>query len=105
MTCIGRMRPREEADMGAGATELTGPDLEKGIAFGDLVENKPLVGHAAGEPVLVVRVGDDVHAIGASCTHYGGPLGEGIVEGRSIRCPWHHARFDLACGAAVGAPA
>ena len=65
--------------MGGGAQELTGPDLEQGIAFGDLTPGKPCLGHAAGEAVVVVRVGDDVHAIGASCSHYGGPLAEGRV--------------------------
>jgi NADPH-dependent 2,4-dienoyl-CoA reductase/sulfur reductase-like enzyme/nitrite reductase/ring-hydroxylating ferredoxin subunit len=91
--------------MGGGAQELTGPDLEKGIAFADLVEQKPLLGHAHGEAIVVVRVGEDVHAIGASCTHYGGPLAEGLVVGTTIRCPWHHACFDLKSGEAASAPA
>lgn len=87
-----------------GSAELKGPDLEKGIAEGDLVVGKPLVGHAGGESVVLVRLGEEVHAVGASCTHYGGPLGEGIVVGETIRCPWHHACFDLRTGEAVGAP-
>lgn len=91
--------------MGGDAKELTGPDLGAGVAFDDLTEGTPLLGHAAGEAVVVVRVGDDVHAIGASCTHYGGPLAEGIVVATTIRCPWHHACFDLQTGRAIGAPA
>jgi NADPH-dependent 2,4-dienoyl-CoA reductase/sulfur reductase-like enzyme/nitrite reductase/ring-hydroxylating ferredoxin subunit len=91
--------------MGGGEKELTGPDLAVGVAFADLAQGTPLLGHAGGEAVVVVRVGDDVHAIGASCTHYGGPLAEGIVDGHTIRCPWHHACFDLKTGEAVGAPA
>jgi NADPH-dependent 2,4-dienoyl-CoA reductase/sulfur reductase-like enzyme/nitrite reductase/ring-hydroxylating ferredoxin subunit len=91
--------------MGGGATELTGPDLAAGVAFEELTDGKPLLGHAGGEAVIVVRVGDDVHAIGASCTHYGGPLAEGLVVGHTVRCPWHHACFDLKTGEAIGAPA
>jgi nitrite reductase/ring-hydroxylating ferredoxin subunit len=81
--------------MGGGATELSGPDLAQGVAVTELAEGKPLLGHANGEAVIVVRLGNDVHAIGASCTHYGGPLAEGLVEGHTIRCPWHPACFDL----------
>src|SRR5687768_3824726 len=91
--------------MGGGAQELKGPDLTKGIALAELAPNVPLLGHANGEAVLVVRLGDDVHAIGATCTHYSGPLAEGLVVGESVRCPWHHACFDLRTGEARGAPA
>lgn len=87
------------------SAEVSGPDLGKGIAFDDLAEGKPLAGHVDDEGVVVVRLGDEVHAIGATCSHYGGPLAEGIVVGETIRCPWHHACFDLRSGEAVGAPA
>jgi apoptosis-inducing factor 3 len=91
--------------MAEDAKPLTGPDLEAGIEWRELADGQPLVGHAAGEAVVVVRRGDDVFAIGASCTHYGGPLGEGLVEGETVRCPWHHACFSLRTGAALRAPA
>jgi len=84
---------------------LSGPDLEKGVALAALVESQPLLGHARGESVLLVRRGDEVLAIGATCTHYGGPLGEGLVVGDTVRCPWHHACFSLRTGEAVGGPA
>jgi apoptosis-inducing factor 3 len=91
--------------MGGEAKELTGPDLAAGVAFETLAPGKPLLGHAGGEAVVVVRLGDEAHAIGASCTHYGGPLAEGLVVGDTIHCPWHHACFSLRTGTAIGAPA
>ncbi len=82
-----------------------GPDLAQGVFLGDLAQGKPLVGQVAGEAVLLVRRGEDVLAVSATCTHYGAPLGEGIVVGDTVRCPWHHACFSLRTGAAVRAPA
>ena len=78
---------------------LSGPDLAAGIPDADLREGVPLLGHAHGEAIVLVRDEGRVHAVGATCTHYGGPLAEGLVDGGAIHCPWHHACFDLATGA------
>jgi NADPH-dependent 2,4-dienoyl-CoA reductase/sulfur reductase-like enzyme/nitrite reductase/ring-hydroxylating ferredoxin subunit len=83
----------------------SGVDLALGIAETDLSDGAMLAGHAHGEPVLLARVGDAVHAIGAKCTHWSGPLAEGLLVDGQVRCPWHHACFDLATGEAVRAPA
>jgi NADPH-dependent 2,4-dienoyl-CoA reductase/sulfur reductase-like enzyme/nitrite reductase/ring-hydroxylating ferredoxin subunit len=72
------------------------------IADRELVEGAPVVGEIDGEKVVVVRSGGQVHAVSATCTHYGGPLVEGLVEGGRVHCPWHHACFDLATGKAHG---
>ena len=85
--------------------ELTGPDLSAGVELSKLAENAPLLGHAQGEAVVLVRKGTAIYALGATCTHYSGPLAEGLVVGETLRCPWHHACFDLRTGEARGAPA
>src|SRR4051812_41173585 len=82
--------------MGSQA-ELTGPDLAAGIAESEL-GSTPIVGHAGGEAVLLVRDRGAIRAVGATCTHYGGPLAEGIITDGQVHCPWHHACFDLDSG-------
>ena len=93
--------------MGGTDTPLTGPDLALGVELGNIPNGGTLLGHARGEAVLLVRPagGDEVLAIGPTCTHYSGPLAEGLFVGHEVRCPWHHARFDIRTGAAVAAPA
>jgi nitrite reductase/ring-hydroxylating ferredoxin subunit len=81
-----------------------GPDLTNGVAQSDLEDNR-LLGHVGGQQVLLVRASDTIFAIDALCTHYHGPLAEGLITGDSIRCPWHHACFSLRSGEALHAPA
>src|SRR4051794_27803387 len=81
-----------------------GPDLSAGIALSDF-SGAMLLGHVGDEEVLLVRAGSEIFAIDAHCSHYHGPLAEGLVTGGSIRCPWHHACFDLRTGEATRAPA
>ena len=82
-----------------------GPDLAKGVALASFTENGMLSGHVDGEDVLLVKQGADIFAISAHCTHYHGPLADGLAAGGAIRCPWHHACFDLRSGEALHAPA
>ena len=91
--------------MAEASNELSGPDFEKGYGVEKLRDGEMLLGHALGEAVLVARRGDDLFAIGATCTHYGGPLAEGLMVDCTVRCPLHHARFDLRTGEATAAPA
>jgi NADPH-dependent 2,4-dienoyl-CoA reductase/sulfur reductase-like enzyme/nitrite reductase/ring-hydroxylating ferredoxin subunit len=81
-----------------------GPDLAQGVALSDFT-GETLLGHVGDQDVLLVRSGPDTFAIDAHCSHYHGPLAEGLVVGDSIRCPWHHACFDLRTGEAARAPA
>ncbi|HEY6321234.1 MAG TPA: FAD-dependent oxidoreductase [Thermoanaerobaculia bacterium] len=89
----------------SGEQQLSGPDLTQGVSLTEIGASGCLLGHAGGEPVLLVRVGDEVFAIAAHCTHYGGPLAEGLLVGDTVRCPWHHACFSLRSGEALRAPA
>ena len=82
-----------------------GPDLTIGIPEGDLADGALLAGQVGEEAVLLARRGNEIFAIGASCTHYGGPLAEGLMVGETVRCPWHHACFSLRSGEALAAPA
>lgn len=82
-----------------------GPDLAAGVSSASLVEGVPLQGHVGDDAVLLTRLDGRCFAVGASCTHYGGPLAEGLVADGRVRCPWHHAAFDLRTGAVERAPA
>lgn len=85
--------------------DLSGPDFAQGVPLSSLADGAMLPGHAHGEPVLLVRRGDELFAIGAHCTHYGGPLGDGLLVGDTVRCPWHHACFSLRTGEPQRTPA
>ena len=85
-------------------TELSGPDFGKGVALSKLADGGMLLGHASGEAVLLARLGE-LFAVGATCTHYGAPLVDGLLVDDTVRCPWHHACFSLRSGEVLRAPA
>ncbi|HEX5957115.1 MAG TPA: FAD-dependent oxidoreductase [Hyphomicrobiaceae bacterium] len=91
--------------MGTAQSKPTGPDLAQGVAAADVLEGSMLAGHVGDEAVLLARSGNELFAIGATCTHYGGPLADGLIVGDTVRCPWHHACFSLRTGEALRAPA
>jgi NADPH-dependent 2,4-dienoyl-CoA reductase/sulfur reductase-like enzyme/nitrite reductase/ring-hydroxylating ferredoxin subunit len=84
---------------------VSGPDLHAGIPASELADGAMLAGHVGKDAVLLVRRGDELFALDAFCTHYHGPLADGLIVGETIRCPWHHACFELRTGSACGAPA
>ncbi|APO79806.1 ferredoxin reductase protein (plasmid) [Rhizobium etli 8C-3] len=91
--------------MAAEHRSMNGPDLARGIRLADLPDGSKLVGHCGDAQVLLVRRGEEVFAVDAHCTHYNGPLADGLVAGDTVRCPWHHACFSLKTGEALRAPA
>jgi len=85
--------------------KLVGPDFAEGVPIADLAEGGMILGQVAGEAMLLARNGGALFAIGAECTHYHGPLAEGVLVADTVRCPWHHACFSLRSGEALRAPA
>ena len=81
-----------------------GPDLAQGVAIESLADGQMLAGHVGDDAVLLARRGDEFFAIGAACSHYHGPLAEGLMVEDTVRCPWHHACFSLRTGEALRAP-
>ncbi|KGT78898.1 pyridine nucleotide-disulfide oxidoreductase [Bradyrhizobium japonicum] len=82
----------------------SGPDLTRGVSLTAFEDGK-LLGHVGEEDILLVQAGSEIFAIEPSCSHYHGPLAEGLVVGDTIRCPWHHACFSLRTGEATRPPA
>jgi apoptosis-inducing factor 3 len=91
--------------MNAQQADSKGIDLAQGVPVSAVPDGGMVGGHVGDEPVLLARRGSEFFAIGSTCSHYGGPLAEGLVVGDTVRCPWHHARFSLRTGEAIGAPA
>jgi apoptosis-inducing factor 3 len=91
--------------MSAEQSKPIGPDLTQGVPLGDVPDGGMITGHIGDEAVLLAHRGEEFFAIGAICSHYGGPLAEGLMVGDTVRCPWHHACFSLRTGEAVAAPA
>ena len=86
-------------------TTLAGPNLANGVPISDIDDGAMLLGHVSGEPVILARRGHELFAFDAFCTHYGAPLGDGLLVDDTVRCPWHHACFSMRTGEALRAPA
>jgi apoptosis-inducing factor 3 len=81
------------------------PNFRNGFSVRDLPDGGMVLGQVDADDVILVRRGGEFFALGALCTHYHGPLSEGLVVGDTVRCPWHHACFSLRTGEALRAPA
>ena len=60
---------------------------------------------ANGKKILVANIGGKFYAMGAACTHVGGPLPKGSLEDNVVTCPWHGSKFDVTTAKCVGGPA
>lgn len=81
------------------------PDLKNGVPLSSIPDGGNIVGLVDGEEVLLIRRSSQFFAVGAYCTHYHGPLADGLVVNDEVHCPWHHACFSLRTGEALRAPA
>ena len=81
------------------------PDFVRVASTADLADGEMRQVQADGTDVLLSRVGGAFHACTAFCTHYGAPLADGVLDGTTVVCPWHHAAFDVASGALCEPPA
>ena len=87
------------------AEEAAKPDFRNGFPIEQIPDGGSALGRVDADDAILVRRGDELFAVGAHCTHYQGPLAEGLVVGDTVRCPWHHACFSLRSGEALRAPA
>jgi nitrite reductase/ring-hydroxylating ferredoxin subunit len=81
------------------------PDFTAGVPFERIPDGGMLQGTVGDEDVVLTRRGNECFAVGAYCSHYHGPLAQGLIVGDTVRCPLHHACFSLRTGAALRAPA
>ena len=86
------------------AAAASGPDLSQGVSASDVPLGGTLPGRVGDQPVLLSNVDGELFAVGGTCTHYGAALADGITDGTGVRCPLHHACFDLRTGVALRAP-
>lgn len=79
-------------------------DFVKVLSTAELGEGQGKAVQAGGKAIALFNVGGTVYALDNTCLHRGGPLGEGMLEGNVITCPWHMWEYDVRTGEKVGAP-
>jgi nitrite reductase/ring-hydroxylating ferredoxin subunit/uncharacterized membrane protein len=80
-------------------------EFSRVLAEAELPESTPTRAQHNGVPILLVKRGQQIFAIAETCSHLGGPLSEGKLDGDTIQCPWHGSQFSLADGRVVNGPA
>ena len=80
-------------------------DLSQGVPIARFAAESKIAGKLGDDEILLVRQDDEYFAVGARCTHYSGPLAQGLIVGDEIRCPLHHACFSLRTGERLRPPA
>lgn len=77
----------------------------KVVALEQLTEGQPFCTEVSGQKLALFKIGDHVYATTNTCTHAGGPLCEGELNGSVVTCPWHGSRFDVTKGSVIHGPA
>ena len=80
-------------------------DFVKAAESKDIAPSSMKAVDVAGEKVCIINIEGNYHAIGNVCTHVGGPLDEGTLEGYEVECPWHGSKFDVRTGEPTKPPA
>jgi nitrite reductase/ring-hydroxylating ferredoxin subunit len=81
------------------------PEFKKVARTEDIPTGQAKLVEVDGKEIALFNVGGAFHAIDNTCTHVGGPLCEGELEGNEVTCPWHGAMFDVTTGQVLGPPA
>ena len=81
------------------------PEFVKVAKTSDIAPGDAKAVDVGARRIAIFNIEGTYHAIDDTCTHRGGPLSEGIVEGTDVTCPWHGAVFDVTTGRVLGAPA
>jgi len=71
----------------------------------DIVPGAAMAVEVQGQKIALFNIGGTYYAIGDTCTHRGGPLSQGTVEGTTVTCPWHGAKYDVRTGDVLAPPA
>lgn len=80
-------------------------ELTKVAQKQDLKPDSAICVDAGGQRIALFNVEGNYYAIGDTCTHRGGPLSDGLIEGTTVTCPWHGAHFDVRTGNVLSPPA
>ncbi len=92
--------------LGVDHAQREGPDsFTRAAREAEVLEGQPRRAEVDGVRVVLVRRDGRIHALGETCSHLGGPLAEGQVDGDAIVCPWHGSRFSLQDGRVLDGPA
>jgi nitrite reductase/ring-hydroxylating ferredoxin subunit len=81
------------------------PKFMKAATTDEVEDQQAKLVEVAGQKIALFRVDGAFYALSDTCTHRGGPLSEGELEGAEVTCPWHGAKFDIRTGAVLGPPA
>ena len=81
------------------------PEYVKIAKVGEVVPGQAKLIEVNGREIALFNIAGAFHALDNSCTHVGGPLCEGEIDGAEVTCPWHGAVFDVTTGNVLGPPA
>jgi len=80
------------------------PEFVRVASVDEVPPGEMKIVEVAGEDVVLANVDGQIYAIGGTCTHRGGPLGEGVLAGDVVECPFHGGQFNVRTGEVVGPP-